>query len=79
MLEELGEYYKVQKDYIGFKITNIKVKGRGLLKNKNGIMSGAAARTKFLTNIENKKPIKYKKWMVRNTRQHKLERRKRKV
>ena len=79
MLEEIGEYYKLHKDYIGFKITNIKVKGRGLLKNKNGSMSGAAARTKFLMNIENRKHIKYKKWLVRNTRQHKLARVQRKL
>ena len=79
MLEEIGEYYKLHKDYIGFKITNIKVKGRGFLKNENGGLSGAAARTKFLMNIENRKHIKYKKRLIRNTRRHKLERRKMRV
>ena len=74
MLEEIGEYYKIPKNYIGFKITNIKGKDRGLLKNKNGSMSGAAARTKFLMNIENRNHIEYKKCLVRNTRQHKLAR-----
>ena len=34
MLKEIGEYCKLHKDYIGFKITNIKVKGRGCLKIK---------------------------------------------
>ena len=44
-----------------------------MLKNKNDSMSGAAARTKFLMNIEDRKYVKYKKWLVRNTRQHGLE------
>ena len=42
-------------------------------------MSGAAARTRFLINIKNRKYIKYKKELVVNTRKDIGKRGKRKV